>query len=136
MCVPRNMTVWRQLEKYSLTFFCKYGIPSSNWKFLCVWGESMYKESPNKKVSGNKVREQNVTGNKVLGLFFLKLFYGGYRMGGGMYNCTQAKQGVYKAYQAHTRGGRPTTLISSPSHILLIFSSEPPRNPRPFNIIF
>ena len=70
MCVPRNMTVWRQLEKYSLTFFCKYGIPSSNWKFLCVWGESMYKESPNKKVSGNKVREQNVTGNKVLGLFY------------------------------------------------------------------
>ena len=29
------------------------------------------------------------------------------------------------------RGGRPTTSISSPSHILLIFSSEPPRNPRP-----
>ena len=34
------------------------------------------------------------------------------------------------------RGGRPTTSISSPNHILLIFSSEPPRNPRPFNIIF
>ena len=34
------------------------------------------------------------------------------------------------------RGGRPTTSISSPSHILLIFSSEPPRNLRPFNIIF
>ena len=30
-----------------------------------------------------------------------------------------------------TRGGRPATTISSPSHILLIFSSEPPRNPRP-----
>ena len=27
------------------------------------------------------------------------------------------------------RGGRTTTSISSPSHILLIFSSEPPRNP-------
>ena len=29
------------------------------------------------------------------------------------------------------RGGRPATTISSPSHILLIFSSELPRNPRP-----
>ena len=29
------------------------------------------------------------------------------------------------------RGGRPATTISHPSHILLIFSSEPPRNPRP-----
>ena len=35
-----------------------------------------------------------------------------------------------------TRGGRPATTISSPSHILLIFSSEPPQNPRPSNIIF
>ena len=35
-----------------------------------------------------------------------------------------------------TRGGRPTTSISSPNHILIIFSSEPHRNPRPFNIIF
>ena len=35
-----------------------------------------------------------------------------------------------------TRGGRPTTSISSPNHSLLIFSSEPNRNPRPFNIIF
>ena len=34
------------------------------------------------------------------------------------------------------RGGRPATTIYSPSHILLIFSSEPPRNPRPSNIIF
>ena len=34
------------------------------------------------------------------------------------------------------RGGRPTTSISSPNHILIIFSSEPLRNPRPFNIIF
>ena len=34
------------------------------------------------------------------------------------------------------RGGRPATPFSSPSHILLIFSSEPPLNPRPFNIIF
>ena len=34
------------------------------------------------------------------------------------------------------RGGRPTTSISSPNHILIIFSSEPHRNPRPFNIIF
>ena len=32
------------------------------------------------------------------------------------------------------RGGRPTTPISSPNHILIIFSSEPHRNPRPFNI--
>ena len=32
------------------------------------------------------------------------------------------------------RGGRPATTISS--HILLIFSSEPPLNPRPSNIIF
>ena len=30
-----------------------------------------------------------------------------------------------------SRGGRPATIISSPSHILLIFSSEPSRNPRP-----
>ena len=29
------------------------------------------------------------------------------------------------------RGGGPATTISSPSHIFLIFSSEPPRNPRP-----
>ena len=29
------------------------------------------------------------------------------------------------------RGGRPTTSISSPNHILIIFSSEPHRNPRP-----
>ena len=34
------------------------------------------------------------------------------------------------------REGRPTTTIPSPSHILLIFSSEPHRNPRPLNIIF
>ena len=34
-----------------------------------------------------------------------------------------------------TRGSRPTTTNSRPSHILLIFSSVPPRNPRPFNII-
>ena len=34
------------------------------------------------------------------------------------------------------RGGRSVTTISSPSHILLIFSSEPPRNPRPSNTIF
>ena len=30
------------------------------------------------------------------------------------------------------RGGRPVTTIFHPSHILLIFSSEPPRNPSPF----
>ena len=30
-----------------------------------------------------------------------------------------------------TRGGRPAITISLPSHILLIFSSERPRNPRP-----
>ena len=29
------------------------------------------------------------------------------------------------------RGGRPATTTSRPSHILLIFSFEPPRNPRP-----
>ena len=34
------------------------------------------------------------------------------------------------------RGGRPTTTNLSPSHILLIFSSEPPRNPRSFKNIF
>ena len=33
------------------------------------------------------------------------------------------------------RGGRPTITISRPSHILIIFSSEPPQNPRPSNII-
>ena len=35
-----------------------------------------------------------------------------------------------------SRRGRPATTISSPSHIILIFSSDPPRNPRPSNIIF
>ena len=30
------------------------------------------------------------------------------------------------------RGGRPTTTIYGPSHILLSFSSEPPQNPRLF----
>ena len=34
------------------------------------------------------------------------------------------------------RGGRPATTVSRPSHILLIFSSEPPRNPRPSIIIY
>ena len=34
------------------------------------------------------------------------------------------------------RGGRPSTSISSPNHIFIIFSSEPHRNPCPFNIIF
>ena len=29
------------------------------------------------------------------------------------------------------RGGRQATSTSRPSHIILIFSSEPPRNPRP-----
>ena len=29
------------------------------------------------------------------------------------------------------RGGRPATTTSRPSHILLIFSSKPPQNPRP-----
>ena len=38
--------------------------------------------------------------------------------------------------QGKGRGGRPATTISIPSHILLIFSSEPPLNPRPSNIIF
>ena len=39
-------------------------------------------------------------------------------------------------YNWSVRGGRPTTSISSSNHILLIFSSEPHRNHRPFNIIF
>ena len=34
------------------------------------------------------------------------------------------------------RGGRPAITISRPSHILLLFSFEPSRNPRPSNIIF
>ena len=34
-----------------------------------------------------------------------------------------------------SRGGRPATTIFSPSHILLIFSSEPPLNLRPSNIV-
>ena len=34
------------------------------------------------------------------------------------------------------RRGRPTPTIPSPSHILLIFSFEPPRNLRPFKNIF
>ena len=34
------------------------------------------------------------------------------------------------------RKGRPATKISCASHILLIFSFEPPRNPRPSNLIF
>jgi len=42
----------------------------------------------------------------------------------------------YLSTKMESRGGRPTISISSPNHILLIFSSEPPRNPRPFNIIF
>ena len=33
-----------------------------------------------------------------------------------------------------TRGGRPVTSISRPSRILLIFSSEPPWNPRPSHL--
>ena len=33
------------------------------------------------------------------------------------------------------RGGRPATTISRPRHILFIFSSEPPRNPRPSIIL-
>jgi len=32
------------------------------------------------------------------------------------------------------REGRSESTISSPSHILLIFSSKPPQNPRPSNI--
>ena len=35
-----------------------------------------------------------------------------------------------------TEGRKANHINSSPNHILLIFSSEPPRNPRPFNIIF
>ena len=36
---------------------------------------------------------------------------------------------------SQSRGGRPVTTISRLSHILLIFSSEPPRNPRPLIIM-
>ena len=35
----------------------------------------------------------------------------------------------------HDLGGRQTTTISRPSHILLNFSSDLPQNPRPFNFI-
>ena len=34
------------------------------------------------------------------------------------------------------RGERPATTICSPCHVLLIFSSEPPRNPRPSNFFY
>jgi len=43
---------------------------------------------------------------------------------------------VFFTKHCRARGGRPTTSISSPNHILPIFSSELPRTPRPFNIIF
>ena len=43
---------------------------------------------------------------------------------------------IYTLTKRSARGGRPATTISRPSHILLIFLSEPPRNPRPFNVIF
>ena len=46
---------------------------------------------------------------------------------------------LLSAYQFYlmssTRGGRPATTISRPSHILPIFSSEPPRSSRPLSII-
>ena len=42
---------------------------------------------------------------------------------------------IHIYFISNRRGGRPTTLISSPSQFLLNFSSEPPQNPRPFNII-
>ena len=37
---------------------------------------------------------------------------------------------------AKKKGGRPTTIISRPSLFLLIFSSEPPQNPRVLSILF
>ena len=40
-------------------------------------------------------------------------------------------QKSYNIIACGEKGKRPATKISSPSHILLIFSSEPPRNPRP-----
>ena len=40
------------------------------------------------------------------------------------------------AFRYSTRGRRPGTTISRPSHNLLIFSSEPPRNARPSRITF
>ena len=37
----------------------------------------------------------------------------------------------FRAWYLRDGGGSPATTISRPSHILLSFSSEPPRNPRP-----
>ena len=42
----------------------------------------------------------------------------------------------FLTHKSRTRGGRPTTSISSAIHILIIFLSEQHRNPRPYNIIF
>ena len=47
-----------------------------------------------------------------------------------------AKSFIIKINKSLMRGGRPATTISRPSHILLIFSSEPPQNPRPFVLKF
>ena len=51
--------------------------------------------------------------------------------------CSDLKSGcissanIFALPYLSARGGRPTTTIFRPSHILLIFSSEPPRNYRP-----
>ena len=56
--------------------------------------------------------------------------------GAGQYKkCVQYDFRFTSVYKC-TRGGRPTTTIPSPNHILIIFSSEPHRHPRPSNIIF
>ena len=38
---------------------------------------------------------------------------------------------MFSLYNSVSSMGGTATTISRPSHILLIFSSEPPRNPRP-----
>ena len=44
---------------------------------------------------------------------------------------------LYTSIQVYNDGGgRATTIIAYPSHILLIFSSEPPQNPRASDNIF
>ena len=43
--------------------------------------------------------------------------------------------GIYRGSK-WARGGMPIPTISRPSHILLIFSYESPRNPRPSHIFF
>ena len=53
-----------------------------------------------------------------------------------MFILSTADPFIVRLYFTSTRGGKPAITIFSPSHILIIFSSEPPQNPRPFNIVF